>query len=105
MAALTRGRGQVFAALHDFLRLCARRDGVAVKEADGFFQLAGKISGGDPGYDETAKMVAEAAVCLATQSAPPSRGGGFMTPATALGAPLRERLHVQGIRFEDMPVP
>lgn len=29
---------QVFAALHDFLRLCARRDGVAVKEADGFFQ-------------------------------------------------------------------
>ena len=73
--------------------------------ADGFFQLAGKISGGDPGYDETAKMVAEAAVCLATQSAPPSPGGGFMTPATALGAPLRERLHVQGIKFEDMPVP
>ena len=28
--------------------------------------------------------------------------GGFLTPAVALGAPLRERLHEVGIRFDEL---
>ena len=77
---------------------------LVAEAADGSLKLAGQISGGDPGYDETAKMVSEAAVGIATQSVPPSTVG-FMTPATALGSVLRERLHVEGIRFDDVPVP
>ena len=72
--------------------------------ADGASRLAGTVSGGDPGYDETAKMVSESAVDLATRSAE-ERVAGFMTPSTALGSSLRERLHAEGIRFEDVPVP
>lgn len=42
----------------------------------------------DPGYGATARMLTEAALCLAETSTP----GGFWTPATALGRPLLERL-------------
>jgi short subunit dehydrogenase-like uncharacterized protein len=72
-------------------------------------RLACTVSGGDPGYDETAKMVSEAAVTLATEpraTLPASAaGGGFLTPATALGDVLRERLHAEGIVFEPAAVP
>jgi len=75
------------------------------ESADGSMKLAGTCSGGDPGYDETAKMVSEAAVCLATQDKPPTSHGGFMTPATALGPSLREQLHAEGILFQEVPLP
>jgi len=55
----------------------------------------------DPGYGSTAKMLGQAAACLA-QDIPRSRvGGGFWTPATALGDPLVARLEARsGLKFE-----
>ena len=44
----------------------------------------------DPGYGSTAKMLAESAVCLAKDEL--SCGGGFWTPASAMGTNLIDRL-------------
>ena len=57
-----------------------------------------QVSGGDPGYDETAKMLAESALCLATDNLPPT--SGQVTTAVAMGDALIARLRAQGIRFE-----
>jgi saccharopine dehydrogenase (NAD+, L-glutamate forming) len=57
-----------------------------------------EVAGGDPGYDETAKMLAESALCLATDSLPPA--AGQVTTAVAMGDALIERLQRQGITFE-----
>ena len=52
----------------------------------------------DPGYGSTAKMIAEAAVCLAET---PNAGGGCFTAAAVMGAALRKRLHENaGVTFE-----
>ncbi len=53
--------------------------------------IRGRVTGDrDPGYGSTAKMLAEAAVCLAKDEA--QTGGGFWTPASAMGQALLERL-------------
>jgi short subunit dehydrogenase-like uncharacterized protein len=57
-----------------------------------------EVSGGDPGYEETAKMLAESALCLAGDDLPPLYGQ--VTTAVAMGDALIERLRRQGIRFE-----
>jgi short subunit dehydrogenase-like uncharacterized protein len=52
----------------------------------------------DPGYGSTSKMLGEAAVCLAKDEL--SCGGGFWTPASAMGTALIERLHNKsGVTF------
>jgi short subunit dehydrogenase-like uncharacterized protein len=52
----------------------------------------------DPGYGSTAKMLAESAVCLATDEL--DVGGGFWTPASAMGTSLIERLGANaGVTF------
>ncbi|NEC30670.1 saccharopine dehydrogenase, partial [Streptomyces sp. SID8111] len=56
-----------------------------------------EVSGGDPGYDETAKMLAEGALCLALDDLPPA--SGQVTTAVAMGDALIERLDAAGIRF------
>ncbi|MGC3003531.1 saccharopine dehydrogenase, partial [Streptomyces sp. G35A] len=56
-----------------------------------------EVAGGDPGYDETAKMFAEAALCLALDELPPT--AGQVTTAVAMGDALIERLRTAGIRF------
>ncbi|CQR60552.1 saccharopine dehydrogenase family protein [Streptomyces leeuwenhoekii] len=56
-----------------------------------------EVAGGDPGYDETAKMFAEAALSLALDDLPPT--AGQVTPAVAMGDALIERLRAAGIRF------
>ena len=56
------------------------------------------VRGGDPGYTETAKMLAEAALCLAHDELPQT--AGQVTPAVAMGPALRERLRRNGISFE-----
>ncbi|MEW2452235.1 saccharopine dehydrogenase NADP-binding domain-containing protein [Streptomyces parvulus] len=56
-----------------------------------------EVSGGDPGYDETAKMFAEAALCLALDELPPA--SGQVTTAVAMGDALTERLRAAGIGF------
>jgi short subunit dehydrogenase-like uncharacterized protein len=57
-----------------------------------------RVSGGDPGYDETAKMLAESALCLAFDDLP--RRSGQVTPVTAMGDALLERLQKAGMGFE-----
>ena len=53
----------------------------------------------DPGYGSTSKMIAESAICLARD--PLNVGGGFWTPASAMGAPLLARLRSNaGVQFE-----
>ena len=44
----------------------------------------------DPGYGSTSKMLAESAVCLATDKTPETYG--ILTPSVALGDPLLKRL-------------
>lgn len=56
-----------------------------------------EVSGGDPGYDETAKMLAESALSLAFDALPPT--AGQVTTAAAMGDALLERLSRAGIRF------
>ncbi|MGC0386445.1 saccharopine dehydrogenase family protein [Streptomyces sp. SAI-129] len=56
-----------------------------------------EVAGGDPGYDETAKMFAEAALCLALDTLPPT--AGQVTTAVAMGDALTERLRAAGIGF------
>ena len=60
-----------------------------------------RVSGGDPGYGETAKMLAEAALCLALDDNPPV--AGQVTTAVAMGDALLQRLQTAGLRFEVVP--
>jgi short subunit dehydrogenase-like uncharacterized protein len=54
-------------------------------------QLVVKVEGDrDPGYGSTAKMLAQAVLCLSKDI--PDVKGGFWTPASALNEPLIERL-------------
>jgi len=56
------------------------------------------VSGGDPGYGETSKMLAESALCLAQDDLPET--SGQLTTAVAMGDTLIARLQRAGIRFE-----
>jgi short subunit dehydrogenase-like uncharacterized protein len=56
-----------------------------------------EVSGGDPGYGETSKMLAESALCLAFDPLP--QAGGVTTPAVAMGDALMQRLIKAGIVF------
>ncbi|MCX4528979.1 MULTISPECIES: trans-acting enoyl reductase family protein [unclassified Streptomyces] len=56
-----------------------------------------EVSGGDPGYGETAKMLAESALCLAYDTLPDR--AGQLTTAVAMGDALLDRLQKAGIRF------
>jgi short subunit dehydrogenase-like uncharacterized protein len=68
-----------------------------VAEGDGR-SVHTRVSGGDPGYDETAKMLAESALCLALDDNPDT--AGQVTTAQAMGANLLLRLQAAGLRFE-----
>ena len=54
----------------------------------------------DPGYGETAKMLSHAALCLAQDEAKLPKRAGVLTPATAMGMALVERLRGAGMTFE-----
>ncbi|WP_298176544.1 saccharopine dehydrogenase NADP-binding domain-containing protein [Saccharomonospora sp.] len=54
-----------------------------------------EFAGGDPGYDETAKMLAESALCLAFDDLPDT--SGQVTTATAMGDALLNRLSKAGL--------
>jgi short subunit dehydrogenase-like uncharacterized protein len=56
------------------------------------------VSGGDPGYGETSKMLAESALCLAQDDLPQT--AGQVTTAVAMGDQLIARLQRAGIGFE-----
>ncbi len=57
-----------------------------------------EVSGGDPGYSETSKMLAESGLCLAFDQLP--ERSGQLTTAVAMGDALLERLQRAGIRFQ-----
>ena len=57
-----------------------------------------RVSGGDPGYTETAKMLAESALCLALDDNPQT--AGQVTTAHAMAENLLARLQKAGMRFE-----
>lgn len=59
-----------------------------------------RVSGGDPGYDETAKMLAESALCLLQDKEKLPANYGVLTTAEAMGGALLERLEKAGIDFE-----
>jgi short subunit dehydrogenase-like uncharacterized protein len=65
-------------------------------ESDGR-RVVTEVSGGDPGYGETSKMLAESALCLAQDDLP--ERAGQLTPAVAMGQPLIDRLVRAGIGF------
>ena len=56
-----------------------------------------EVSGGDPGYGDTAKMLAESALCLALDDLPET--AGQVTTAHAMGDALIARLDAAGITF------
>jgi short subunit dehydrogenase-like uncharacterized protein len=59
--------------------------------------VAGK---GDPGYQLTSVMLGETALCLAQDLDRLPARAGVLTPATALGSTLVERLRAAGMTFE-----
>ncbi|MBU8856412.1 MULTISPECIES: saccharopine dehydrogenase NADP-binding domain-containing protein [unclassified Micromonospora] len=59
-----------------------------------------EVAGGDPGYDETAKMLAESALCLAFDDLPET--AGQVTPVAAMGDALLDRLVRAGITFRTL---
>jgi short subunit dehydrogenase-like uncharacterized protein len=59
-----------------------------------------EVSGGDPGYGETAKMLAESALCLALDDLPET--SGQVTTAAAMGDALIDRLCAAGLRFRTL---
>jgi short subunit dehydrogenase-like uncharacterized protein len=65
-------------------------------------EIRTKVTGDrDPGYGSTAKMLAQAALCLARDIDKDAVAGGFWTPATIFGNQLIQRLQVHaGLTFE-----
>jgi short subunit dehydrogenase-like uncharacterized protein len=63
-----------------------------------------QVTGGDPGYTETAKMLAESALCLTFDDLPET--AGQVTTAQAMGDALTARLQAAGIGFRPVePAP
>ena len=116
VAALVSGVGAVFAGAQikftreQLLKLKSPGDGPnEAQRQKGWFRVrfigqgGGKrvlteVSGGDPGYGETSKMLAESALCLALDRLP--RKAGVVTPVQAMGDALIERLQAAGIQFK-----
>jgi short subunit dehydrogenase-like uncharacterized protein len=78
-------------------RARSRFDVTFLGEADGT-RVVTRVAGGDPGYDETATMLGEAALSLAEDDGPDV--AGILTPAVALGQSYHDRLVDQGLTFE-----
>ncbi|MGQ0838281.1 saccharopine dehydrogenase family protein [Actinokineospora sp.] len=62
-----------------------------------------EVSGGDPGYGETAKMLGESALCLAFDKLP--KTSGQVTTAMAMGDALTDRVIAAGIKFSVLEGP
>lgn len=69
--------------------------------ADDGSRLVTTMRGGEPGYEETARMVLEAGLALLqeTHSCPAAATGGCFSPAAGLGEVLIRRLQEVGMRF------
>ena len=58
---------------------------------------------GDPGYKATAVMLGESALALALDAERLPDRAGVLTPATALGSVLTDRLRAAGFQLEVEP--
>jgi short subunit dehydrogenase-like uncharacterized protein len=67
----------------------------------GPYQVVCEVRGGDPGYEETAKMLAESALCLAFDRAELAPRFGMVTTAAVMGDPLLARLQRAGLSFSE----
>lgn len=63
-------------------------------------QVETRFAGGDPGYDETSKMLSEAALCLAFDREELPERYGIVTTAAAMGDRLIERCRSAGLIIE-----
>lgn len=71
-----------------------------VAETEAGAKIRGRVEGhGDPGYAATAKMLGESALCLALDGDRLPAGGGVLTPASAMGMTLVERLRAASMTF------
>jgi short subunit dehydrogenase-like uncharacterized protein len=70
---------------------------VRFRGSGGGVSVATEVTGGDPGYGDTAKMLAETGLCLALDDLPSVSGS--TTTAAACGDALRERLIGAGQTF------
>jgi short subunit dehydrogenase-like uncharacterized protein len=82
----------------------ARRRGhfrmeVSTRTTSGARYRAAVAATGDPGYAATAVMHAESALCLALDRARLPVRAGVLTPATAIGHPLADRLRARGFEI------
>jgi short subunit dehydrogenase-like uncharacterized protein len=68
--------------------------------ADDRRQVVTEVSGGDFGYGESSKMLAESALCLAHDDLP--ERAGQLTTAVAMGQSLIDRLQRAGIEFRTL---
>ena len=79
----------------------ARRKGrflleVTTRTSSGARYVATVAAEGDPGYAATAVMLGESALCLALDRGLLPEAAGVLTPATAMGPRLAERLRAAG---------
>jgi short subunit dehydrogenase-like uncharacterized protein len=72
-----------------------------VGEVDGAHVVYIASDRDDPGYNSTAKMLGESALCLALD--PLSSRAGFLTPAVAMGHALAGRLRATGLTLTPAP--
>jgi len=74
--------------------------------ADGPFTVEAVIGADrDPGYGATARMLGECAMCLVEDDTDSPLSGGVLTPASAIGKPLAERLRAVGFTASASEVP
>ena len=74
---------------------------VLFRARSGGQQVMCEVAGGDPGYSETAKMLAETAMCLALDQEQPKRVG-VLTPIMACEDRLIERLQAAEMSFREL---
>jgi short subunit dehydrogenase-like uncharacterized protein len=82
------------------MRSRSRFEVTCIGESDGS-KARTVISGGDPGYNETAKMFSEAAFTILERSRALTLPFGVLTPVEAFGQNLKERLQRAGIFFSN----
>ncbi len=61
-----------------------------------------QLSGGDPGYGETAKFISEIALCIINDYENLKGKAGIMTPVECTGDLMINRLENAGIKFEQL---
>jgi short subunit dehydrogenase-like uncharacterized protein len=77
---------------------------VHTRTATGARYLATIGAWGDPGYAATSVMLGESALCLALDRDRLPDRAGVLTPATAMGTPLADRLKTAGHTLATQPI-